>query len=114
MTDVRPGFYKCRLVRGGPWVAVRVAHEPASDPETGETLDRSPMWSVEIDGELARAPSPDRDKAGVFLTEAMRPIDEAEYHYLRRVKDHAVKVDPRYPEARPNKRIDIGKLPPIY
>ena len=72
------------------------------------------MWSVEINGDLARAPSPDQDKAGVFLTEAMKPIDEAEYLYLRRVKEHAVKVDPRYPEARPDKKINVSKLPPIF
>ena len=107
-------FYKTRLVAGGPWVGVRVAFEPPVDPLTSEVLDRSPMWSVEIDGELARAPSPDPDTAGTFLVEAMRPIDEAEYDYLRRVKDHALKVDPRYPEARPNKKIDIGKLPPVF
>ena len=107
-------FYKTRLVAGGPWVGVRVACEPPTDPLTGEVLDRSPMWSVEIDGELARAPSPDRDGAGVFLVEAMKPISKDEFNYLRRVKDHATKVDPRYPEARPKKAIDIGKLPPIF
>lgn len=110
-----PAYFKTRLVASGPWVGVRVAFEPPLDPLTGESLvDRSPMWLVEIDGELARAPSPDPDKAGVFLTEAMKPINEAEYRYLRAVKRHAEKVDPRYPEARPKKALDIGKLPPIY
>ena len=107
-------FYKTRLVAGGPWVGVRVAFEPPVDPLTSEVLDRSPMWSVEIDGELARAPSPDRDTAGTFLVEAMKPIGEDEFKYLRRVKDHAIKVDPRYAEARPRTKIDIGKLPPIW
>ena len=109
-----PRHYKTRLVRNGPWVAVRVAFEPPRDPETGEALDRSYMWSIEIDGELARSPSPDPAIAGVHVVEAMVAIDEAEFRYLSATSRHAKTNDPRYPEARPREPIDIRRLPAIF
>ncbi len=112
--DIHPGYYRTRLVRGGPWVAVRVACEPTRDPITGDPLDRSPLWSIEIDGKLARDPSPDPETAGVLLAYAMRRIDEKEYRYLLAASRHAKEKAPYLPEAEPRKTIDLRKLPPIY
>ncbi|MEK7112662.1 MAG: hypothetical protein AAB875_05030 [Patescibacteria group bacterium] len=114
MSEIVPGFYRTRLVRGGPWVAVRVAHEPTPDPATGEALDRPPVWSIEIDGKLAREPSPDPETAGVLLAYAMRRIDEKEYRYLLAASRHAKEKAPYLPEAEPKKPINLRDLPPIF
>lgn len=47
------GWYKRRLVRGGPWVAVRIYLDEARDPETGEPMDRPTRWLCEADGRAA-------------------------------------------------------------
>lgn len=40
------GFYRRRLVKGGPWVAVRIWFGPPRDPVTDELLDRSPRFQA--------------------------------------------------------------------
>lgn len=37
--DPQPGFYRRRLVRGGPWVAARIDLVQILDPETGELAE---------------------------------------------------------------------------
>lgn len=44
------GFYRVRLVRDGPFVALRYWLGPPLDPETGEELDRSPVWQCRMNG----------------------------------------------------------------
>lgn len=45
------GLYRGRMVRGGPWVAVRIWFGPPADPVTGEPLDRSHRWQALRNGE---------------------------------------------------------------
>jgi len=101
------GFYKMRLVRGGPFVAVRVFFEASRDPATGDVCDRSPRWQASIDGREA-----DIWRAWPYCSG--RPIDQAEYDYLLAVSAHARKHDPSMPEAVPGKPIDMNKLKPIF
>ena len=65
LSDPMPGFFTVTTVRGGPSVPARIAHGPPRDPETGEPLDRSWVWSVFINGDLAAEPSIDPAAAGV-------------------------------------------------
>jgi hypothetical protein len=44
------GFYRARLVRGGPFVALRFWLGLPFDPETGEELDRTPRWQCRLNG----------------------------------------------------------------
>lgn len=37
----KPGFFKVRLRRAGPWVPAQIREDPPLDPWTGEILDRS-------------------------------------------------------------------------
>lgn len=98
------GFYKSKLVRGGPWVAVRIWFGPPADPITGEELDRSHRWQAEIDGKLAR------QVWDAWPYCAGQPIDEAEYRYLTAMKRHAVTYEPEMPEASPRRPVDFNKL----
>lgn len=109
-----PGFYKVRLVKGGPHVAARITWAPATDPVTGEMLDRSWFWTVTINEEPVANPSTCPWLAGaerVFLGER---IDEAEYQFLLKVRSWAVRSAPDAPEANPRERIDLTKMRPLF
>jgi hypothetical protein len=53
IADPRPGYFKLRLVRRGPYVAARIACSWG-------------FWTAEINGVLVRPSSPDPVAAGVF------------------------------------------------
>lgn len=46
----RPGFFKVRLVRRGPWVPAQITEDPPLDPWTGEIMDRSTHLQAYIEG----------------------------------------------------------------
>ncbi|MFE3839199.1 hypothetical protein [Pseudogemmobacter sonorensis] len=48
------GYYKRRLVRGGPWVAARIWCEREVCPETGE-LAAPERMRCEVDGQISDA-----------------------------------------------------------
>ena len=107
-----PGFYRVRLIRGGPWVAARISYGPPPDPETGEPLDRSWFWTVEIDGQLYADPSPSWRRAGVDRVWLFgEKITEAEYDYLLAMRHHAVTHEPALPAAQPDKPVDLLRVP---
>lgn len=101
------GFYRTKLVRGGPWCGVRIWFGAPPDPETGEPLDRSPRWQAEINGNLA-----DIDQVWPYV--AGRFIDEAEYRYLTALSKHAKAWDRSLPEAKPTQAIDINRTRPVF
>jgi hypothetical protein len=77
------GFFKVQLMPRGPYYAARIAYRPSQDPLTGEELDRSWYWRVEIDGDLVGEASPDPVAAGVFTVwEHGLSITEQEYHKM--------------------------------
>jgi len=104
--DPVPGFYRIRLVRGGPWVGARITYGPPLDPIDGEELDRSPRWNAFIDGELIGEPGPCPHKAGAFRIWPAHSISQAEHDYLvataRWARDHAQAE----PAANPRQTID--------
>ena len=42
------GYFETKA--GDRWVPIKISFEAACDPETGETLDRSPQWVATVDG----------------------------------------------------------------
>lgn len=107
----KPGLYKIRLCRGGPWVAAELRYGPPSDPETGKPLDRSPRWQTFINGrEFGNGPTP--ESAGVYKVWPYGvEIDEAEFRYLLGVSNWAKSHSPQSPEADPDKPVDFLKAP---
>lgn len=99
----KPGLYAVRLAKGAVEVACLVSHDVARDPETGEPLDRSLWWVVEIDGKPVHgAPSPyERMLIG-------REIDQSEFDYLLARTAHARMHRPSSPEANPRERVNLA------
>ena len=101
------GWFRLRLVCGGPWVAARIYWSVAKDPVTGEQLDRSPVMLGEI---MGKPISP----IELWPRVAGHRITEQEYQYLMHVKAWADAHDPTAPEATPDKRIDLNRMKPIF
>ena len=113
--EPRPGFFKLRKVRGGPYVGARIVHGPPTDPLTGETLDRSWLWETWIDGALVRSPSPEPVKAGVFrVWYHGSEIPEAEYRYLIDDREWCRRNAPQSPEATPDQAVDLESMKPVF
>lgn len=112
---IGPLFYAIRLVRGGPRVPCKVWYGRPSDPETSELLDRSPRWHCEANGALLDDPF-----QVVHLIGDQPPIvkgeeiNEEEYKYMLEVKDWAVQHAPDEPEANPRRKVDLGKIKPVF
>ena len=104
-TEPEPGFYRRRLVKGGPWVGVAIWIEQEIGDEgdllTDETL------ACARDGLTA-----DPDEEWSYC--AGNPITEEEYRYLCDRSKWAASYAPETPEARPTKSINLGELPPIF
>jgi hypothetical protein len=92
-----PGFYKRRLVKGGPWVAVRFY------------LDDSGKLRVEVDGDTHR------DGELIDPHEEWPvcwPSSESDHWFFAIMREWSRKHAPHHPAARPRERIDLGSLPP--
>lgn len=110
----RPGFFKMRLVKGGPFVGAELRYGPSRDPDTGGILyERSYLWETRINGALARDPSPDPVAAGVFrVWLSGTEIDEEEFRYLIADREWCAKHAPHRPEAQPARKVDLSSLSP--
>lgn len=71
--DPHPGWYKRRLVKGGPWVPVRIYVDRDIDPSTGE-LTCDEVLRIEVEG-IDRGDPADQ---WTYLT----PISRAEFESL--------------------------------
>jgi hypothetical protein len=109
----RPGLYRVKLVKNGPWVPARIIHAAARDPLTGERLDRSWYWSTEINGELVADPSPDPGRARVDdVWLSGRPITLNEFRFLEQQLEFDRQFAPA--AADPRRAIDVRAIPPIF
>lgn len=100
--DPEPGFYKRRLVKGGPWVPVHIWIERELD-EAGDLIDDERVMCT-VDGRLAAA-------ADHWTYCAAHPIKEAEFDYLTRLSTYAKERNKREPLANPRKRINPLAFP---
>lgn len=91
------GFYKTRLVKGGPWVPVRIWCEQEIDPETGE-LTAPEILRCECDGQRR-----DPWLIWTYLT----PISRAHWDALNeaRAKNLAMQATLA--------RVNLSTLPPV-
>lgn len=102
--DPHVGWYKRRLVKGGPEVPVRIWRHQEICQETGELLGDSYLC-CEVDGKPA-------DPEEQWLWCCMQPIPEQEYAYLLRLSRYAKRHDQREPLAAPRKPVDLNVIPP--
>jgi hypothetical protein len=100
------GFYRRRLVKGGPWVEVEIWRGFGADPLTGEALERGWEWRATQAGESVPIWE-------VWPYCAGEPIEKAEFEYLRATRLYAAAHDRSLPEARPRERIDIRNMPAV-
>lgn len=99
-----PGWYRRRLVKGGPWVGARIWFGPPFDPVTREPLDRSHALRCEVNGEQV-------DVYDAWTWLAGEPITETEFRYLEALREHAIAHEPDLPAANPRRRIDPLRTP---
>ena len=101
------GYYRRRLVKDGPWVAVKVWKGFPIDPVTGEMLfERPQMWRGLLNGD-------DVDIWDVWPECSGGKISEEEYVFILTRHLWAKVHDPTAPEANPRKPIDRNKMPAI-
>jgi hypothetical protein len=102
-----PGYFFTRFVRGGPKVPARIWWSIATDPETGESLDRSPMLLAEIGGQPT-------DPFSLWPRVCGQAIPKAEFDFLTAQADWCSRYAPHEPAANPNQPINLAELPPIF
>jgi hypothetical protein len=100
------GWFKRRLVKGGPWVPARIFLHQEIDEETGELVAPEEL-RCEVNGK-------ERDPVEEWTWLAANPIGEAEYLFL--VADAAWLRDhkPTAPEANPSVPISSRDIPPLF
>ncbi len=123
-----PGYYKRRMVKGGPWVAVRIwidegdreacalcggwgIHGAGQDcgecGGVGSILVSDDVIKAERDGEAV-------DVWHVWPGCATRPITAQEYDYMIRRGLYAKAFEPASPAAQPRRPQDISKTDPVF
>jgi hypothetical protein len=93
-----PGYYKRRLTKGGPWVAVRFFRD-------GEGELRA-----EVDGRT------ERNDGTPFDPDELWPIswpsDEKEHRFFAMMREWAQRYAPQHPAARPHEPIRLDTMAP--
>lgn len=108
-TTPEPGLFRIKLVKGGPYVAAEIRHEPPRDPVTKEFLDRSYYWYAVIDGEAepVRGIQPTYKVDQIWLFG--EKIDRMHYAWLLEDRAWAKRWAPESAEANPRRPVDLGK-----
>ena len=103
--DPQCGFFKVKLVRGGPWVPARIWLHQEIDPETDELITDE-VLRCEIAGR-------ERDPYESWITCLIgKVISEAEYKARKAHRDDVTWNDDREdPYYNPRKRLDFNTLP---
>ncbi len=103
-TDDTPqcGWFKRKMVRGGPWVPCRIWLYAEID-DAGE-LVAPEILQAEVAGEYA-----DPDDLWSFV--AANPITEAEFKFLSATIEWSQTNAPHEPMANPRERIDWCRVP---
>jgi hypothetical protein len=93
-----PGYFKKKLVKGGPWVAVRFFR------------DDDGALRCEVNGYTEKADGTpfDPDEQWPLCW----PSSESDYWFFTRMREWAEQHAPHFPQARPRERIDLGAMPP--
>jgi hypothetical protein len=101
----QPGFFRLRLVRGGPWVCARIYIPCPMDPFTGEPTERPRLICAEINGE---------DVEAHRVWHFGEPITASEFEFLLAESRWAHRYSPADPKANPRKKIDPLNIPRLF
>ncbi len=101
----RPGFFKLRLIKGGPFVPARIFLPCPIDPEFGHPMDRSRHLIGEIDGKEVEVER-------IWLS--AEEIGPAEFAFMTADASWCRNWAPAEPQANPRKPIDARTAPPAY
>ena len=97
----QPGFYRTRLVKGGPWVPVLLVVVRRGRPDRPARLA-----AIVGDDDWSRDP--------LQLWTWLHPIPEREYRYLLSISAHCREHEPWAPEANPREPIDLNRQPTLF
>ena len=111
ITEPVAGHYRRRMVKGGPWVGVKLWFGAPADPETGDPLDRSPRWQAEQAGKVIAG---DDAIQNLWTSCCREPITEAEYKFLLADAAWCKENAPADPLANPTKPIELGSMPSLF
>lgn len=100
------GWFKRRLVKGGPWVPARIWLEQPTDPETGE-LAGDEVMRCEVGGK-------ERDPVDEWTWLCSAPITEADFLYLTADAEYLRTNVPAAPEANPTLKVLSRTIPPLF
>jgi hypothetical protein len=92
--DASPGYFKTRLVKGGPFVPCRMWTVEDRDPETGELQD-DVKYFAEVNGERV---DPNMPPGWPW-----RVIDKSEFDYMIRHAEWCCQYSPDEPAANPRR-----------
>ncbi|MGN7869586.1 hypothetical protein [Paracoccus sp. 22332] len=98
--DPQCGFYKTRIVRGGPWVGVAVWLEQSIDPETGDLTEPETLAAI-CNGQPKRPAWIHRNWT------YFRPITSEDYDALIGVQSRIEEM------AATHARLDLAAMAPI-
>jgi len=108
----QPGFFRLRLVRGGPWIPALI-YAPCPFDEDGWPVDpyRAPVgaqrWSL-------RALIGGRDDDPLRVWQYGQRCTAREYHKMVAAKTRAETYAPHEPEANPWHPIDLAHQPSLF
>lgn len=101
--EPQAGFYKRRLVRGGPWVGARIWREPEIDFVTEKPGGRD-ILQCEVGDRRS-------DPLAEWPRLCSHPIPEAEYRHRTATAKWTKDYAPHEPEARPDQPINWNRVP---
>ena len=104
--EPQAGYYKCRLVRGGPWLPAVIWWHTAERGAAGELLGDE-GWRCEIDGDA-------RDPYKAWMSVAGRNIAKVEFLRLTKLRAWADKHARNDPYGKPGQAVDLNDAEPIF
>lgn len=121
LSNPQPGYYKTRLVKGGPWVpAVIYRRCPFVLPS--DELDGRPAapdeWFIAMDRPWVTALQARVCDWSVdpfeLITRRLEPIDLPTYQYLLELRAWALRQDNPPPEATPTQRVNLSAMTALF
>jgi len=100
------GWFKRKLVKGGPFVPARIWLDQDIDAETGE-LRADEALQCEVGGRWA-----DAEDQWSYL--AGNPISEAEFKFMTATAEYAAAYEPSNPAADPRRPINNLTTPILF
>ena len=101
--EIQCGWFRCRLVKGGPFVPARIWLQQDIDPETGELIDDERLC-CDVNGRMV-------DAQEYWSRLCKNPIPQHEWQYLSAKGAWTTDFSPDEPAANPAQAVDWTKIP---